>query len=380
MTNSISEQRPMSRVQHVQEMRRQALSFARCSLCKGPRLISPQFRSRLRGRIQSPPSIVVIEPSSSSPGSAGLQPSSRDPPKLACSPLPATPLQTSSPRGPFDTTHLHAHSALERRFTRTLAAVHDGRANCARSCPTSPAPASQSGVVARALVLRPDATCHSTDYRHLEIAMEVAEETARICNSPGPVQTDVPLVYSGLSPRTADELKMWLMVRFNYRSQAHALMDESVTPEILAHDILGPDPFSSSHSCWCSHDCVAGYPKRHRVWPPHSGTIPVALRSPPQTPLPRIPEPSTPNKAVQLRRRRMRKDLTINLTCDRTLEQFPSTAVPPSTTVSSPLPSSQRGSQINPSDFEMAEPRSGKKAGWVKYDDSTETYLLICRR
>lgn len=109
-----------------------------------------------------------------------------------------------------------------------------------RSCPSSPVGRnlSSGGIVAHAPALQLDSKCHDVGYNYIEIAMEVAEETARICDSPLPVPTDVPLVYSGLCSRTVDDLKTWLMLRFNYDGYTHSLLDERSTPEYLALDII----------------------------------------------------------------------------------------------------------------------------------------------
>ena len=68
--------------------------------------------------------------------------------------------------------------------------------------------------------------------------MEVAEEAARICDSPGPLPTDVPLVYSGINARTVEKFKTWLLVRYNYQGDSDRLMNEVTTAEVLALDIL----------------------------------------------------------------------------------------------------------------------------------------------
>lgn len=132
--------------------------------------------------------------------------------------------------------YLHPRSAVEER-TRTGDSYYGYGASEYRGCPTCPV--SRNLRSPSALPLRLDTRCTSIDYRYLEIAMEVAEEVARICDSPGPLPTDVPLVFSGINARTVEEFKTWLMVRYNYHGHAHGLMDEAITPEVLALDILG---------------------------------------------------------------------------------------------------------------------------------------------
>lgn len=84
------------------------------------------------------------------------------------------------------------------------------------------------------MAIRVDTNCSSVDYSHLEIAMEVAEEVARLCDSPAPVPTDVPLVAAGLGQRTVDSLKTWLDIRFDYTGHAYRLLDADFTAETLA--------------------------------------------------------------------------------------------------------------------------------------------------
>lgn len=128
--------------------------------------------------------------------------------------------------------HLHPRSAVQRR-AHTGGRYEKPASYDYCSCPTSPV--SLPGPPPLRLDTRPS----GIDYRYLEIAMEVAEEVARICDSPGPLPTDVPLLFSGIDVRTVGEFKTWLMVRYNYRGHARRLMDEAVTPEVLALDILG---------------------------------------------------------------------------------------------------------------------------------------------
>jgi hypothetical protein len=188
---------------------------------------------------------VIIEPSNSAafeynPAIDYVSPS----PELA------SLRRASSTRGslcsPERATCLRAHSASERRFAtiKPINIVHGMETTSACSCSTSPASGRPSDR-SQTPQLRCDGNCQNIDHRYLEIAMEVAEETARICNSPQPIEIDVPLVYSGLSLQTAGELQMWLMVRYNHHGEKHRLIDESITPEVIALDILG-----NTHSCF----------------------------------------------------------------------------------------------------------------------------------
>lgn len=196
-------------------------------------------RSRIKERGVNPPPIVVTEPGIGAPGppSAHLY-QHRALPK----PPPASPKVASAKGGDF--AYLHPLSAMERRFTHPIARVKQLGGIYQRSCPSTPVSRgmSSAGIALRAPRLHLDTRCQDIDYSCIEIAMEVAEETARICNSPGPVPTDVPLVCAGLSSRTVDDLNTWLLVRFNYRGPARRLMEEDITPEVLARDIIGMPP------------------------------------------------------------------------------------------------------------------------------------------
>ncbi|KIP09380.1 hypothetical protein PHLGIDRAFT_335248 [Phlebiopsis gigantea 11061_1 CR5-6] len=175
-----SELRSGSRVQHVQEMRRHA--------------------SRFKEHGVSPPPIVVTEAAGSD---AGPKVKARPPPVHARTlpnmrkPSISTSIVMSSPNRQVPSRnagYLHPFSAFERYFSfnGAMGSVHQ------RSCPASPVNRSMTSgrTGGRAPELKLDTRCHDMDYDYIEIAMEVAEETARICDSPLPIPTDVPLVHS----------------------------------------------------------------------------------------------------------------------------------------------------------------------------------------
>lgn len=334
-------------MQHVQKMRRNA--------------------SRFREHALSPPPIVVTEIGSHTTVSGRVIPRPRNAMTLPSSPRPplasAGPLTASlnKPIPARNVGYLHPFSAFERRFSFTgaMERMHQ------RSCPSSPiARMASDGVRGRTPALQLDTRCHDIAYNYIEIAMEVAEETARICDSPLPIPTDVPLVHSGLSTQTADDLQTWLMIRFNYSGLTHGLLDERWTPECLARDIIqrSPDFAITSES---------------------SGMIPISLGSPCKTPAMSVPEeashlasPEGPTARSTLhivppRRARTKKDLTIRLVPSPVNTRFPHTPLRSST---SPLPpprsasaSVRRVTKAGSLDHDAGapEPRSGKKAGFV---------------
>lgn len=258
MVQTTSESKAVSRVQHVKEMRRNALSISFVQ-CVRPFEPCAPTSSRFRERVTNPPPIVVTEvigDDVASELSAGL-PRSRDNlmyaiPKSRNSvasvrPLPSVP-SPNRQRPSVSARYLHPFSAVERHFFSGQSGVIGSPHQ--RSCPVSPVGRnlSSGGIGPRAPALQLDTRCHNIDYNYVEIAMEVAEEAARICDSPLPIPTDVPLVHSGLCSRTADDLKTWLMLRFNYDGHTDSLLDEHWTPECLARDIIRTLPSSYVHT------------------------------------------------------------------------------------------------------------------------------------
>lgn len=361
--NAVSEQMmPVSRVERV----RQARHYVNASF---------------RARAQSIPPIVVVSPSGKANDDTKM--------KLLGDAIFGSPLM------PFDLTrqdifsanvevedaYLHPRSAVETRMRPRSRA--SSVASEPRSCPTTPASSDMRspGVPPGALALQLDAHHNSSDYRYIEIAMEVAEEAARICDSPAPLPTDVPLVYSGIGPRTVDMLSSWLMARYNYSGPAHTLMDEGITPEVLALNILctpATPPPPSTRPAQTHHTVHMPDPATR---PPRSGIIPITLAEPSRMlPAPRAPRstaPSAPpetrrartppfpvagNRTKSLRRVTTKRDLDLRLAPPRT----PRTPSP----VSAPVrphdpPRVQPRRATDPPDAGASEPRSGKKAGFV---------------
>ncbi|PSR90480.1 hypothetical protein PHLCEN_2v4898 [Hermanssonia centrifuga] len=72
-----------------------------------------------------------------------------------------------------------------------------------------------------------------------EVALEITEEMARLCDVSRPLPTDVSLVTAGLTPSTIGRLRLWLETRFDYHSSVKRLMKDAVTAESLAADVVG---------------------------------------------------------------------------------------------------------------------------------------------
>ncbi|KAI0372004.1 hypothetical protein BV20DRAFT_136065 [Pilatotrama ljubarskyi] len=70
-----------------------------------------------------------------------------------------------------------------------------------------------------------------------ELAMTIAEEIARLSRSPQPVGTDVPLVHSGLDPKSLLKIQSWLKSAHDYEVSLSRLLEDDVTSEVLAADI-----------------------------------------------------------------------------------------------------------------------------------------------
>ncbi|KAI0360625.1 hypothetical protein OH77DRAFT_703924 [Trametes cingulata] len=70
-----------------------------------------------------------------------------------------------------------------------------------------------------------------------ELAMTIAEEIAELSRSPQPIGIDVPLVHSGLDPKSLSKLQTWLKSAHDYEVSMSRLLEEDVTSEVLAADI-----------------------------------------------------------------------------------------------------------------------------------------------
>lgn len=344
-------------------------------------------RSRFRERALSPPPIVVTEAVGAAPelntslpqsydNAMPVMPSIRKPSISVASARDRTMPLPNEQRSGRNAGYLHPFSAVERRFPNSQSGVM--KSVYQRSCPPSPIYHNlpSAGIASRAPALHIDTRCYDVDYNYIEIAMEVAEETARICDSPLPIPTDVPLVHSGLSRRTADDLKTWLMVRFNYNGHTHSLLDERSTPEFLARDIIRTSPLFHASRVLLRVLRAERSPD-FGITSQRSGVIPISLGSPCKTPVMCVPEEASlltspanmvarsPFREVPPRRTRMKKDLTIKLTPSPVNTYFPHSPARPST---SPLPPPTSARRVNKagsldSSTGAPEPRSGKKAG-----------------
>ncbi|KAI0674358.1 hypothetical protein C8Q78DRAFT_967100 [Trametes maxima] len=71
-----------------------------------------------------------------------------------------------------------------------------------------------------------------------ELAMTIAEEIALLSRSPQPIGVDVPLVHSGLDPKSLSHLQSWLKSAHDYEVSMSRLLEDDLTAEALAADIL----------------------------------------------------------------------------------------------------------------------------------------------
>lgn len=83
-------------------------------------------------------------------------------------------------------------------------------------------------------------------HQTVEVAMEIAEEVSRVCDFCLPLTTDAPLASAGLKRSTAKQMVAWLDARFDYEASTIQLLDENVTAEVLAAEIIGECPSSLS--------------------------------------------------------------------------------------------------------------------------------------
>ncbi|GJE92379.1 hypothetical protein PsYK624_085330 [Phanerochaete sordida] len=349
MVHAAEQGTKMSRVERVLEARRHAAT-------------------RFRERTPSVPPIVVVAPGSDESDDDTNMNLFRDSvlgsPKSAHG--EARPMVLKA-RLEDESAFLHPHSAVDQRVRTSGRYRSSSITSDPRSCPASPASCNMPSpmVPPGALALQLDAHRSNIDHRYLEIAMEVAEEAARICDSPGPLPTDVPLVFAGINVRTVDVFRSWLLVRYNYRGHTRTLMHEAVTPEVLALDILehAPEPDIS----------LLG-----------SGIIPIALASPLRAPSPRYPvgallaspapdarrarTPPFPvaNGPARHQRTRAKKDLTLTLASSPLSATFAprSPALASAPVRAPPRPHSAQRRATDPMDM-AHDARSGKKAGFV---------------
>ncbi|KAI0635223.1 hypothetical protein C8Q77DRAFT_690418 [Trametes polyzona] len=70
-----------------------------------------------------------------------------------------------------------------------------------------------------------------------ELAMTIAEEIARLSRSPQPIGVDVPLVHSGLDPKSLTKLQSWIKSAHDYEVSMSRLLENDMTAEALAADI-----------------------------------------------------------------------------------------------------------------------------------------------
>ncbi|KAI9063582.1 hypothetical protein FKP32DRAFT_1676291 [Trametes sanguinea] len=71
-----------------------------------------------------------------------------------------------------------------------------------------------------------------------ELAMTIAEEIARLGRSPQPIGVDIPIIHSGLDPKSLSKLQSWLKSAHDYEVSLSRLLEDDLTPEGLAADIL----------------------------------------------------------------------------------------------------------------------------------------------
>lgn len=72
-----------------------------------------------------------------------------------------------------------------------------------------------------------------------ELAMTIAEEIASLTRSPQPIGVDVPLMHSGLDPKSLSKLQSWLKSAHDYDVSVSRLLENDMTAEVLAADIEG---------------------------------------------------------------------------------------------------------------------------------------------
>ncbi|KAI0339313.1 hypothetical protein BDW22DRAFT_618991 [Trametopsis cervina] len=87
--------------------------------------------------------------------------------------------------------------------------------------------------------------------QRVEIAMEIAEEVARLCNS-GPISTETPLAEAGMSKSQASLVKSWLAGRFELYKSVRELVSDGITAETLASEVLSRVAVISPDRAWCT--------------------------------------------------------------------------------------------------------------------------------
>lgn len=73
------------------------------------------------------------------------------------------------------------------------------------------------------------------------LAEKIAAEITKLAKSSDAIPTDLPLVYSGLTSNTMVRLHFWLQSEYEYPEQMQHLLEENVTSQALALEILGDE-------------------------------------------------------------------------------------------------------------------------------------------
>ncbi|KAH8103414.1 hypothetical protein BXZ70DRAFT_1005835 [Cristinia sonorae] len=84
----------------------------------------------------------------------------------------------------------------------------------------------------------------------LELAMEITEEIAVLSNAPGPIPTDMPLLFTRLNQNSLEDLQSWLRTSYDWTEDISNLLAPDLTAEVLAGKLLnvGPPAYTSKEA------------------------------------------------------------------------------------------------------------------------------------
>jgi len=73
----------------------------------------------------------------------------------------------------------------------------------------------------------------------LEFAMDITEQIALLSDAPGPIPTDMPLLFVRLTQQTLSDLHSWLQTCYDWDEDISRLLAPNLSAEVLAWDIKG---------------------------------------------------------------------------------------------------------------------------------------------
>lgn len=73
----------------------------------------------------------------------------------------------------------------------------------------------------------------------LELAMVITEQIALLSDAPGPIPTDMPLLFIHLTQHALSDLHVWLQTSYDWYEDISRLLAPNLSSEVLAWEIMG---------------------------------------------------------------------------------------------------------------------------------------------